>query len=51
MATGEGTRRDFCEGATDRAPRKGREDGVEAIDLEYYDGLGRQDEVRKPRLL
>lgn len=36
LATGESTRDDMGEG----------EDGVEAFDLEYYDGLGRQDEVR-----
>lgn len=41
LATGEGTPGDVCEGAAD---------GVEAFDLQYYDGLGRQDEVRKPSL-
>eukprot|EP00903_Cladosiphon_okamuranus_P016847 g15536.t1 len=35
LATGERTRVDIGEG----------EDGAEAFDLEYYDGLGRQDEI------
>eukprot|EP00752_Nemacystus_decipiens_P004082 g3736.t2 len=45
LAMEEGRRGDMCEGAEDRSPRKGEGRSAEVFDLEYYDGLGRQDEV------
>lgn len=47
IKSGEETRGDTYKGAVEVAPRE-EEGGPGAFDLEYYDGLGRQDEVRSP---
>lgn len=53
MASGGG-RWGGYDGALDGEPRQEEGDDLEAFDLQYYDGLGRQDEVRRifdPRTL